>query len=225
MNQKHMRNILSILLIFFSIDAYSQLTNELLDKRVGEDSCIYYVEFHKAGISATDITLLCSYERKMRENNPRFDTLTYRNLFDTLAHIKRRMYHEIAETMNFGKDSVFLRTPLGEKFFVGMGILSIDKFILRESLSLPERYDEPKFNLSIVDVCWEEPDFIEFLMNLDDMTRMLFGNIVLSIAEWTEETRDYKIGDILEIAVRLKNSKEFKPIFEKNLVPMSIEPY
>ena len=52
-------------------------------------------------------------------------------------------------------------------------------------------------------------------MKLDPLTAMLFGNIILIKAEKGEGMSSFKIGDILEIANRIKKAEEFIPIKQK----------
>ena len=52
-------------------------------------------------------------------------------------------------------------------------------------------------------------------LNITDETAILFGNTILIMTENGKNLTDYKIGDFLEIANRIKNSKEFKPFIDK----------
>lgn len=50
-------------------------------------------------------------------------------MLDSLYVYKQQMNAEIAKSINFGNDPIFIGRPSGEKIFIGMGQLSFEKWI------------------------------------------------------------------------------------------------
>ena len=118
------------------------------------------------------------------------------------------MKNGIVKLNNHGKDSIFIRTPYNQKMFVGLGKMSLEKLVERESRNLPSEY-EATLNKFIT------PEIMVSAMTemkLDPLTSMLFGNIILIKTENGENMSSLKIGTVLEIANRIKKAEEFIPV-------------
>jgi hypothetical protein len=111
---------------------------------------------------------------------------------------------------NFGNDSVFIRTPYGDKYFIGMGKLSLEKLVMRESKNLLKQYNSEILNKKIS----KPKETVKLLkeLNLNEEDSVLFGNILIILQENGKDINRYKVGDFIEITKRIKNSDELKPI-------------
>jgi hypothetical protein len=209
-----MKNLILILLIVFSTKLYSQSTDDLLQEKIGEFDIENFNRLQDSGlISKMDMTILSMYMVRMLQNGVQIDTLTYGQILDSLDVFKQKMNNEFTKSTNFGNDSVFIRTPYGEKIFMGMGELSLEKLVERESEKLPRKYNKKRLNKAFGDANQIAQTIKD--LNLDDNTVMLFGNTILIMTEQGKNLTNFKIGDFLEIANRIKNSKEFKPFIDK----------
>jgi hypothetical protein len=209
-----MKNLILIILIVFSTKLYSQSTNDLLQKKIGEFDIENFNRLQDSGlISKTDMSILSMYMLEMLQNGVRIDTLTYGQILDSLDVFKHKMNNEFTKSTNFGNDSVFIRTPNGEKIFIGMGELSLEKLIERESEKLPKKYKDKRLNKDFGDANQIAQTITD--LKLEDNTVMLFGNTILIMTEQGKNLTNYRIGDILEIVNRIKKSKEFKPFIDK----------
>ena len=209
-----MKNLILILLIVFSTKLYSQSTDDLLQEKIGEFDIENFNRLQDSGlISKMDMTILSMYMVRMLQNGVQIDTLTYGQILDSLDVFKQKMNNEFTKSTNFGNDSVFIRTPYGEKIFMGMGELSLEKLVERESEKLPRKYNDKRLNKAFGDANLIAQTIKD--LNLDDNTVMLFGNTILIMTEQGKNLTNFKIGDFLEIANRIKNSKEFKPFIDK----------
>ena len=110
---------------------------------------------------------------------------------------------------NYGKDSVFIRRPDGEKMFLGMGQMSLEKLIARESKNLPESYDGD-YNLSLTTK--NGITKASQLLSQSDQS-WLIGSILL-ISRDNGTIKKLKIGDIFEISKRISLCPEFVPFMK-----------
>jgi hypothetical protein len=198
-----MKMIIVFLLFSFSISAQSD--KAFLSEKIGEysndkiDKLVY-----KKIISDFDAVILKAYTVKLSN----IEEYTYSRLLDSLSSLKKGMKNGIVKLNNHCKDSIFIRTPYNQKMFVGLGKMSLEKLVERESENLPSEYEA---NLNK----FMSPDIMVNAMTemkLDPLTSMLFGNVILIKAENGIEMSSLKIGDVLEIVTRIKKTEEFIPI-------------
>lgn len=127
----------------------------------------------------------------------------------TLDSAKDKANQMAIKENNYGKDSVFLRSPDGAKILLGMGRLSLEKLVARESENLPGKYDG---------------DYNLFVSTSEGITKIgkliaennqgwLVGN-VLFIERDNKMINKLRIGDIFEIAKRIAISPEFAPFIK-----------
>jgi hypothetical protein len=208
-----MKNLTLILLIVFTTNIYSQSSNDFLNEKIGEFNIETINRLRQSGlISELDLNFLSVYTIGLIENDVLIDTLTYGQILDSYYAHKQQMNAEIAKSFNFGNDSIFIRTPSGDKFFAGMGELSLEKMVERELEKLPKNYADNRLNRDFRDVSQIAQTIFD--LNLDEMTALLFGITFFILAEKGKNLTDYKIGDFLEIANKIKNSKEFQPFLD-----------
>jgi hypothetical protein len=202
---------LSVLLI--SINFFGQSNEELLNTKIGNfDNEIIKKLINRGLISDLDSKMLGIYIVKLVQEE-KIDTLKYSQLLIKYQDFKQKMNNKLVREDSFGKDSIFIRTPFGDRIFLGMGELSLENLVKRESFNLPREYESIKLNENI-----ESPRQVANIfkeLNLSPKLSMLFGNVLLIIGESGKDIHSYKIGDFLEIAKRIKNSKEFKPLLNK----------
>jgi len=208
-----MKNLTLILLIAFTTNLYSQSSNDFLNEKIGEFNIETFNRLRQSGlISEMDLKFLSVYTIGLIENDVLIDTLTYGQILDSYFAYKQQMNAEIAKSFNFGNDSIFIRTPSGDKFFAGMGELSLEKMVERELEKLPKNYADKRLNRDFRDVSQIAQTISD--LKLDEMTALLFGNTIFILAEKGKNLTDYKIGDFLEIANKIKNSQEFQPFID-----------
>lgn len=199
-----MKVIIAFALIF-SLTINAQSDKSFLNEKIGEysnDKIDKLVD--KKIISDFDAVILKAYTVKLSN----VEEYTYSRLLDSLSSLKKGMKNDIVKLNNHGKDSVFIRTPYNKKMFVGLGNMSLEKLVERESKNLPNEY-ETTLNKFITPEIMVSA-MIE--MKLDPLTSMLFGNVILIKTENGEDMSSLKIGAVLEIANRIKNTDEFIPI-------------
>ncbi len=162
-------------------------------------------------ISKFDVQLMGTYMLEKIQDSVNMDAWTFGRLIDSLATYKQHLNSVVAKYHTYGKDSVFIKVPSGEKNFIGLGEMTLEALVKRESQNLPKAYDQAKLNehFSLA----EQISKTISDLNLDENLAMLFGNVVLIKLELKEKLSDYLIGDFLEIAQRIKASKEFRPFF------------
>ena len=200
---------LSVLTFFLAIEANSQNIERLLNSRVGnfEPDSVFLLR-DLGVISDIDSKLLSVQVLQKIQNGERIDTLTYRQLIDSLVVFKNKINKETARANEYGTDSMFIRSPSNEKIFIGLSTITLEDLVQRESHELPPAYS------SKLDNYFSTPSQISETISdakLDELTAAIFGNVILIKLEAREDLSKYKIGDFLEIAQRVLKSEEFKP--------------
>ena len=203
------------LLVFFPSLIFGQSADSIFNHSVGNFNLEHARILKESGlVSDYRLSLLGMYLIELTKTGQDIDTsLTYKQLFDSLdvfiARINSKTYNE----NSFGKDSVFLRTPSGEKFFLGMGEMSFKELVLREAINFPETYQKESLNQ-----VFDDPILIAELIkneNLSEFQSGILGNVLIVLSENDLNLEEYRLGDFLEISRRVISSKEFKP-FLKN---------
>lgn len=126
-----------------------------------------------------------------------------------LDSVKKQMNMLAVKENNYGADSVFIRRPDGEKMFLGMGQMSLEKLIARESKNLPESYGGD-YNLSLATKSGIEK--ASELLSQSDKS-WLIGSILL-ISRDNGTIKKLKIGDIFEVSKRISLCPEFVPFMK-----------
>lgn len=156
-------------------------------------------------IRNVDPPIIGSYMMAIAQNN-KTDKWTIGQLLDSVKTRMNQMDNATAIKHNYGKDSVFIREPNGNRMFLGMGQLSFDKLVARESLDLPETY-AGDYNIKI-----NSTEAVKKLSLLvaDSEHPWITGNVLLNKRD-SGELKNMRIGDIIEISKRITLSKEFMP--------------
>ena len=149
MNLSKLSILLLLLTLFVSSSCRSQSkTDAILLKKVDSLNATDINTLIKSGyIRNTDATIIGTYMVSIAQSGNTKDW-TVKQLLDSVKAKMKQMDSAIAVKNNFGKDSVFIRSPNGNKMFIGMGELSFEKMIARASTNLPENYDGD-YNLKI----------------------------------------------------------------------------
>jgi len=207
-----MKNSLLLFLLFLiSTNLPAQTKSELLSTKIGnlDIKSIQKLKNYNL-LSALDMHTLSVFIVKLAQQETSIKNLTYAQLLEKFATYKKNQKRQVFKKNNFGNDSIFIRTPYGDKYFIGMGKLSLEKLVLRASKSLPKLYDKEVLNKKIGNT--KEATAIIKGLNLNEEDHVFFGNILIILSEHGKEIDRYKIGDFIEITKRIKNSDELKPI-------------
>ena len=205
---------LTILFLLFTLFASSSCRSQskadsILLKKVDSLNATDINTLIKSGyIHNIDATIIGTYMVSIVQNSNTKDW-TIKQLLDSVKAKMKQTDNAIAVKNNFGKDSVFIRSPNGNKMFIGMGELSFEKMIARASTNLPENYDGD-YNLKINSQ--ENIKTASLLISKSDYPALV-GNILLYKRD-SGQLKDTKIGDIFEISKRIINSKEFAPFVD-----------
>ena len=211
--QFEMKKIIFNLLLLIPIFLHSQSKEELLNATIENIDLETIQKIKDAGLlTELDLKIFPIYlvEFLQKKN---ISSLKYRDLLENFNNYKQEQKQKLANENNFGKDSVFIRTPYGDKFFIGTAQLSLEKLISRESQNLPNNYDNDALNQKI-----NSPQEVASALKqlkLSPELLMLFGNVLMIIGVSENELHSYKVGDFVEISNRISKSKEFKPFMEK----------
>jgi hypothetical protein len=201
--------LFSVLFLCSAINAHSQNIETILNSRIGnfEPDTVYLLR-DLGVLSDIDSKLLGIQVLQKIQNGERIDTLTYRQIIDSLEVFKNKINEETAKANGYGTDSMFIRTPTNEKIFIGLSTITLEKLVQRESHNLPQTYSS-KLN----DYFSSPTQISETIADakLDELTAAIFGNVILIKLEAREDISKYKIGDFLEIAHRILETEEFKP--------------
>jgi hypothetical protein len=206
-----MQKKLSILLVLIPLAfrTYSQSKQEVLDSKVNEFSIEKIKLLQDSGVlSDLDIEFLGMYLLKLAGQHAAIDTLTYGQLIQNFRNDQLQQDKERAKLVHFGQDSVFFRSPSGDKLFLGMGELSLEKLVERESKNLPVDYKD-----AFLDQLLSPVTMPEFMSKFPDESELpvFIGNTFLILMEQGKNLLEYKLGDLQEIATRVMNSKEIQP--------------
>jgi hypothetical protein len=198
---------LFLLVNVFVFNCFSQTKRDkLLDKLITDiDTSDMQLLIKKHYITETDKLLLASYMIKKVPGNKR-KNITVGEMLAGFAREKNKHNHEIALKYNYGKDSVFIRMPNGDKVFMGLGKLSLEKLVARETTGLPHHY-AGYYDLKINSVD-NAKKLAETIAGNDQ--NWLLGSIVI-IERDTKKLKDLRIGDILLISRKVAMSAEFIP--------------
>lgn len=206
------KNKLKYIILFFSVILNSQTKEELLETKVGDINLEIIQQLRKEQvISEFDSKLLGVYIVQLAQEE-NIKQLTYSELLIKYKEFKNEQKKKVVEINNYGNDSIYIRNPFGEKMFLGMGELSLEKLVHRESMSLPNEYKQEELNKFLTSP--KEMVNLMKTLELSPEIAMLFGNVLYIIGEKGEDISTIKIGDYLEIARRINDSKQFKPILE-----------
>ena len=134
---------------------------------------------------------------------------TIRQLMDTIKAGMKKMDDATAAKYSYGKDSVFIRDPGGNRMFIGMGQLSFDKIIVMSTLNLPKNYSGD-YDLKINSA--EAIKTLSLLISKSEYP-WITGNVLLYKRD-SGELKNMKIGDIFEISKRIVSAKEFAPFLD-----------
>ena len=205
---------LTFLFLLISFGLFAQTAEELLQTKVSENSPdIIHKLLEKKLMSKFDTQIMGEYIVGKMEENVKIEDWTFAQLIDSLKVYKQYMNSEVVRYHNYGNDSVYMRSPDGEKHLIGLGEMSVEKLVARESKNLPRDYSDPKLNVRFTSI--EQISKIIVDLNLDEDLSMLFGNVILIKLELKENLEMYRIGDFIEIARRVKESKEFRPFLSR----------
>ncbi len=210
---KIMKRIILVIFVCFVVNLNAQTDGELLDKKIGEAGIEAFQGLKDRGIiSEINFLTLPHYILELTNQGVDINNLTYGQILDSLNVLSEKMDAEVSKFINFGNDSIFIRTPIGEKFFIGLGEMSLEKLVERESNNLPKKYKKEVLNKKFDN----ELDFSATMneIGMDDITFTIFGTALLILPEQNKDLSKFKVGDVLEITNRIKKSKEFKPIIE-----------
>jgi len=209
-----MKHLIFISLFFvITCNSYSQTKDEMLRlklKDCTEDHINLLVDYNI--IANSDINLMAICLDEMTKRNVDVENLTLGQFVDSLNLFKKEMYDIINSTMNFGNDSVCFRNADGEKVYLGKGELSMEKLVARESQNLPTYFQDEKLNTLLGNS--EAVTNIITELDPDKLTLSLISTVIFIFVENGKNLNDYKIGELLEIVNRLKNSKELQPFLE-----------
>jgi hypothetical protein len=131
---------------------------------------------------------------------------TIKQLLDSVKARMAQTDNAIAAKNNYGKDSLFIRSPNGNRMLIGMGELSFEKMIAKASLNLPENY-KGDYDLKVNSA--EAIKTLSLLVSNSE-SPVVTGNVMLYKRDSGQLTNT-KIGDIFEISKRIVASKEFAP--------------
>lgn len=204
--------LLVFIAIIFASSIYAQSDNSILNRKIGDMDIEGFKELKKQVVlSEKDYDLLNNLISVFEDSGIDVNNLTFGQLIDSLNLYKKK-YEDISITsVKTGNDSIFIRYPMGVKIFMGMGEMSLEKIVERESKNLPDRYEVEKLNES-----FDNYDGNDYLGEKFDESKVIFFiNTILILEEKEGNISKYRIGDILEITNRTLNSKEFLTFLEK----------
>ncbi len=198
--------VVLISLAFYSCNAQTA-QNDILSQKVTGDAIPAIKELMDKGyIHESDKLLMANF----LISHPQINNLSYAQLIDSINEIKHKMVAKMARENNFGKDSMFIRIPNGEKFFLGLGELSFDKLVEKYSDQLPQKY-EGDYNL-VLDGSTKSSGIIAELCN-DPGMAIIVGNI-LYVKKENGQLNNLRVGDVAEMSKRIRESKEFAPFLK-----------
>lgn len=168
----------------------------------------------KAGLlSESELPFFGTELLEMIRDGALTDTMTVGQAIDLYGLRKKQREEHVVQANNFGGDPVYIRTPGGDKFCMGMGEMSLEKLVSREARRpFPAKYGEPGYNVYMATE--NMPLFsaaISALAQSDQVAGILAGNALLIMPELNLDLSGYRIGDLVEIGKRIKSSAEFEP--------------
>jgi len=201
----------SFFLLLFTLATFSSCrsqskTDAILSKKADSLNITDINALIRSGyIRNTDATIIGTYMVSISQHKDTKDW-TVKQLLDSVKAKMKRTDDAVAVKNNYGKDSVFIRSPTGARMFIGMGELSFEKMIAKADLNLPENY-KGDYDLKI-----NSPETMKTLSILVSKSEYppVTGNVMLYKRD-SGQLRNTKIGDIFEISKRIVVSKEFAP--------------
>ena len=150
---------------------------------------------------------------KMIQDGMLTDTMTVGQTVDLFRVRKKQREELVAQANDSGKDIVYIRMPAGDKICIGTGEMSLEKLVLREARgSFPVKYGEPGHDARMTAENMRLfAAAVSDLVQSDEIAGMLVGNAMLIIPECGLDLSEYRIGDLVEIGKRIRNSREFAP--------------
>jgi hypothetical protein len=200
--------LLLILTSFLSCHSQSKVDTILSKKADSLNVADINVLIKNGYIRNTDVTIIGTYMVSIAQKNNTANW-TIKQLLDSVKARMKKMDDVTAAKNNYGKDSVFIRDPKGNKTFIGLGQLSFDKMVNKTSLNLPENYTGD-YNLKINST--EAITAFSLLVSKSKYP-VITGNVMLCKRD-NGELKNMKIGDIFEISKRIVSSKEFAPFLD-----------
>jgi hypothetical protein len=158
----------------------------------------------KGYITKGENVLIGSYMVTEAQKNKTFSGLTIKQMLVGYRTQQQLMNKQTALKYRYGNDSFFIRTPTGDRFFMGMGQLSFEKLVKREALHLPANYTGD-YNLKL-NTDKNSIKCSQLLAN--SKYNWIIGNVVL-VEKNYGNLKNLRIGDVFEIANRIAASKEF----------------
>ncbi len=194
---------------FFTNIASAQVENEtILSRKVGDDVINVFGELVRRGlVQESDRLLVSQFLVEWPQKGINVNDFTYSQIVDSIVAVKQRFNAAMAKKNNYGMDSVFVRTPNGERFLLGLGELSFEKLVKRSRISLPVKY---KGDLDLfIDGSDKSSKAIAKIF-ADSKIPLIMGNVLYVIRDDSTISK-VKIGDLLEISSRIERSNEFAP--------------
>lgn len=205
-----MKKITLVLLVLFSCNAHSQSADSLLKVKVEKINVPFIQKLAENGvITQSEAPILGAYTVRLMMDEKGIDSLTCERLIDRFRTFMKLTEAETAKMNNFGSDSVFIRTVDGKKLLLGMGKLSLEKLVARASMDLPRKYKDQQLRKPFGSLT-ELPIIVAWL-KLDDMDAALIGSTFFIMRENGVDVNSWPVGYLIEIAKRIKHSKEFEP--------------
>lgn len=188
-------------------DRTTQSKSDILSQKVTGDPMPAIKELQDKGyIHGGDNMLMASFLM----SHPDLKDFTYGQLIDSINAMKQNMAANMAVENNFGTDSMFIRTPNGEKYFLGLGELSFDKLVRKYSEQLPTKYTGDQD--LVIDGSARSSEMIAKLCNDPDVA-VIVRNVILIMRD-NGQLNSLRLGDVAEISQRIRDSKEFAPFLE-----------
>lgn len=201
-------------LLFVTAPVLAQNDPALLRMRLKDLSGEQMEAFGKSTIlSPSDHQLFGAYLMQAMPAGPERDTITLGTVVYRFFAYKKQQDSKLAAGNQFGNDSFFVRTPDGEKIFLGMGQTSFDKLVLENMDKLPVVYSDSLSKIGFTDM--EAVANAMPALRLDPESAMIFGNVLMILREQGKNLKQYKIGDILVITGRIKQAPAFRQFADK----------
>ncbi|PZF72519.1 hypothetical protein [Taibaiella soli] len=209
-----MKKLILYSLLFVTAKAFGQNDQTLLRTRLNNLTTEQTDAFAKSMIlSPSDHQLFGAYLAKTMPTGPEKDTITLGTIVNRFLAYKKDQDAKLAAGNQFGTDSFFVRTPDGERIFLGMGQLSFDKLVLQNMNDLPASYKDSLSKIGFTDM--EVVANAMPALHLDPESAMIFGNVLMTLHEQRKDLKKYKIGDILVITERIKKEPAFRQFADK----------
>jgi len=201
-------------LICIAAPVFAQSDATLLRTPLTDLNAAQMEAFGKSSIlSPSDHQLFGAYLLQAMPTGPEKDTITLGTVVNRFLAYKKQQDAKLAAGNQFGNDSFFVRTPDGEKIFLGMSQSSFDKLVLENLNNLPSAYSDSLSKIGFADM--EAVANAMPALRLDPESAMIFGNVLMILREQHKNLKQYKIGDILVITDRIKQAPAFRQFADK----------